>query len=121
QLYTWEFTGTNEEQLQQWRAEGFDVNPGFGSVTLAYLDNLGRIAGGHDKAGTIGDFFVSVLCDESLVGHVMSDQMAVSFGLAEGRKWVGSAAEPGNWQKLLASIVAPETRVGKTTMAGRVR
>ncbi|GMR44462.1 hypothetical protein PMAYCL1PPCAC_14657, partial [Pristionchus mayeri] len=119
-LYTWEYGRVDEEQLREWRTAGFDVNPGYGCVTLAHLEKLGEIDEKHNRAGTIGDILVSILCGDSLTSHSMSDQMADSFGLTDGKRWIGPAAKQGHWQSLLPSIVSPEHRAGETRLFGRL-
>ncbi|KAF8357541.1 hypothetical protein PRIPAC_92536 [Pristionchus pacificus] len=120
-LYTWEYTGRNEEQMEQWKAAGLDANPGYGCVTLAHLEQQGKIDERHDRAGTVGDLLVAILCGDTLSSHSMSEQMASSFGLVEERRWVGPAVDPGRWQSLLPSIVSSECKAGETKLFGHAK
>jgi sedoheptulokinase len=108
-LVTWQDQRCSAEFLAALAPSLAHLRTGYGLATLLWLldesngvaDRLAR----YDRAGTIADYLVAVLCDVGPVDASMSTQMARSWGALDDGWPVD--------HRLLPNIVEPGTRVAQ--------
>lgn len=106
-LVTWQDQRCSKAFLDSLGPQLKHLRTGYGLATLLWLSKEQRDEG-FDRAGTIADYFVATLCDDSSNDSsndsAMSDQMATSWG-AVGKTWPME-------HRLLPKIVEPGTVIG---------
>ena len=84
------------------------LKTGFGLATLLWFMEEEKSKGDqlekYDRAGTIADYLVTILCDDATVESTISTQMATSWG-AVNKAWPVD-------HRLLPKIVEPGTTIG---------
>ena len=102
-LITWQDQRCSQAFLDSLGPELKHLRTGYGLATLLWLSQEKREEG-FDRAGTIADYLVAILCDEPAKESAMSDQMATSWG-AVGKHWPTE-------HRLLPKIVEPGRVIG---------
>lgn len=107
-LVTWQDQRCTTEFLSSLGTSLTHLRTGYGLATLLWLineqkgkeDQLGK----YDRAGTIADYVVAILCEDSTTDSSISTQMATSWG-ALNQQWPVE-------HSLLPKIVQPGTIIG---------
>ncbi|CAF3923083.1 unnamed protein product [Rotaria sp. Silwood2] len=107
-LVTWQDQRCSTEFLSTLGSALAHLRTGYGLATLLWLINEQKIKEDeltkYDRAGTIADYIVEILCEDSTINSQISTQMATSWGAVEN-KWPIE-------HRLLPTIVEPGTIIG---------
>jgi sedoheptulokinase len=107
-LVTWQDQRCSTEFLSSLGSSLTHLRTGYGLATLLWLvnqqkgqeDELNK----YDRAGTIADYIVTILCEDSVNNSQISNQMATSWGALDNQ-WPIE-------HRLLPTIVQPGTIIG---------
>uniref|UniRef100_A0A914DLL0 Carbohydrate kinase FGGY N-terminal domain-containing protein n=1 Tax=Acrobeloides nanus TaxID=290746 RepID=A0A914DLL0_9BILA len=104
-LITWMDQSTLPKWLKKTGEEESKISTGYGLATLAWLQAHNQLNESWDRAGTIMDFFISLISKNK--DSFISDQNAYSWGYVENGQWT-IADKHETWPvKLLPKIVTP--------------
>ncbi|CAF0869198.1 unnamed protein product [Rotaria sordida] len=107
-LITWQDQRCSTEFLSTLGSSLTHLRTGYGLATLLWLINEQKGKEDelikYDRAGTIADYIVEILCEDSTINSQISTQMATSWG-AVNNKWPIE-------HRLLPIIVEPGTIIG---------
>ena len=107
-LATWQDQRCSTEFLSSLGTSLAHLRTGYGLATLLWLIDQQKgkddVLLKYDRAGTIADYAVAILCGDSVTDSQMSNQMATSWG-ALNNQWPVE-------HRLLPTIVEPGTIIG---------
>ncbi|CAF0939082.1 unnamed protein product [Adineta steineri] len=107
-LITWQDQRCSTEFLSSLGSSLAHLRTGYGLATLLWLINQQKGKEDelikYDRAGTIADYIVAILCEDSITKSQISNQMATSWGALENQ-WPIE-------HRLLPEIVEPSTIIG---------
>ncbi|CAF1504830.1 unnamed protein product [Rotaria sp. Silwood1] len=107
-LVTWQDQRCSTEFLSTLAPSLIHLRTGYGLATLLWLINEQKGKEDelikYDRAGTIADYIVEILCEDSAINSQISTQMATSWGAVDN-KWPIE-------HRLLPNIVEPGTIIG---------
>ena len=118
-LVTWQDQRCSTEFLTSLGSSLTHLRTGYGLATLLWLINQQKDKEDqlvkYDRAGTIADYVVSILCEDSIVDSQISTQMATSWGALDNQwpikhhllpKIVEPGTTSGYWKKQIPVYVA---------------